>query len=195
MKSLTIQRQSLIGATLGAALTAGLGASAWADHHGSDGNMRGDLTLEAMLARAGEQFDAADSDGDGQVTAAEADAQHASRVAERVAKMMERMDSDGDGIITPSDRGYDRLTRHTGLEGDLSQAQIETAMIAAAAERHGDGETGYPLTRAAMEANVTAEFTALDTDGDGVLSRDERPERRGNKGRKSGGRSAQADEG
>ncbi len=200
MKSLRTQRQSLIGATLGAVLAASLGVPAWADRHDGDGERdgpRGDLTLEAMLERAGERFDAADTDGDGQVTQDEHDAQLASRVAERVAMMMERMDSDGDGLITALDRGYDRLTRQTGLEGELSQAQIETAMLAAAAERHGDSDTEYPLTRAAMEANVTAEFTALDTDGDGVLSREERPERggRGNKGRKSGGRDTQTDEG
>ena len=108
----------------------------------------------------------------------------AEQVAERVAKAMERMDSDGDGLITSSDRGYSRLSSRTGLEGDITQAQLEEAMLVQAAERQSEKEMEWPTTREEMEAKVTADFTALDTDGDGVLSREERPERGGRDGSK-----------
>ena len=196
MKKFLTKRNAIIGTTLAAVLISGVSLKALADDHVGKG-----ITLDSMLEKTGERFDATDADGNGVVTQAEADtakaatqAEFSERMGERLASMFERMDSDGDGIVSEGDRGYGRLADRFDLEGDLTLEQLQTAasdkMAARMADRQaelGDEAPTYPQTRDQALADAEARFASLDTNGDGTLSRDEVPGRGFGHGKGHGG--------
>ena len=161
----------------------------------------GDVTLDDMLEKVGERFDEADTDGNGIITEAEAEAAQAAHLAdmatrlnERLAAQFERMDADDDGIVSEGDRGFGRLSDRLDLSGDLTLDQIQAAAEDKIAQRaadreleRGEDQPTFPQTRDEALASAQERFEAADADGDGTLSRDERPDR-GHGGKRGGDR-------
>ena len=198
MTKFLTNRNILLASAAGILLIGGIAVQAFADdrsgddrsgdnRHGSGGHA---LTLDAMLERVGDHFDEIDADGDGLVTLAEAEAAKSAKQEQmgdhmntRLTSLFERMDTDGDGIVSEGDHGYGRLSDRLDLEGDLTLEQIQTAATQKAADRManrelemGDRVPTYPWARADALADAQARFTEADTDGDGVLSRAEKPD-------------------
>ena len=197
------KRNLLLTGAVSAVLIGGLSVIAVAD---LDDRER-DITLEAMLEKAEKRFDTIDADGDGLVTQAEAEAARSERHGKRgayegdsdgdgdgdgdsdgygysygygdddaedpLARRFERMDENGDGLLSSGERGYDRVSERLGLSGDITLAQIEAARETAKAERAAE----FPLTREAVREKTTQKFAELDTNGDGILTSEERPKK------------------
>lgn len=204
-KFLTL-RNALLASVGGALLLGSVAAApAFADDGGARGGDR-EITLEQMLEKTGESFDKLDTDSNGVVTQEEADAAKGDRQAkmqERTAEMFDRMDADGDGIVQEGDRGYGRLADRLDLEGPLTLEQIQAGMAAKAEQRSadrttemGDDARSFPQTRDEALAAATAKFQERDANGDGVLSGDELPKKKGrggNGGGKKGGERGERD--
>lgn len=78
----------------------------------SDGN--GEVTKAEMQAQAAARFSGADTDGDGKLSTEELTAASQARISERVAQMLGRFDEDGDGALSMAEmpkprRNLDRM--------------------------------------------------------------------------------------
>lgn len=106
----------------------------------------------------------ADADGDGAVTLAELQTFRAQATAERFAAL----DADGDGRLTPEEMRASRRDR--GDRGRERLAALDT-----------DGDDAWSLAELqAVRPEVRVEqFNRLDRNGDGLITADERPMRRG----------------
>ena len=114
------------------------------------------------------------------------------KMQERISEMFARMDSDDDGLIQEGDRGYGRLSDRLDLEGPLTLEQVQAAAVAKAQQHQADrrqemGEDApsYPQTRDEALALASQQFDGHDANGDGVLSGDELPKRKGKRGDRS----------
>ena len=132
----------------------------------------GILAMSA-LANAGpgdKGFDRLDTDGDGEISAAEVDAAEAKRAekkSERDAKRAERFaEADADG------------------NGSVSREEMKAYRDAKRAERNPDKNNDGVVDRSEFLDQAEKRFDKQDANGDGVLSDDER--RKGN-GRRKGG--------
>ncbi len=185
MRKILTKRTALIAAVAGSILITGAGLKAFAD--GEQGP-QGDITLETMLEKVSERFDEVDTDADGLITQAEANAKMAEgsqRMLDRLTSMFDRIDGNDDGVLTADERGYNRLSARLGLEGDITLDQVQAAAEARVAERAGGDTDTYPQSRTDALADAEAKFAELDANGDGVLSGEERPDR-GHRGHKGG---------
>lgn len=136
-------------------LAMGVGGAAWAHgpkgegRHGDgprggmermleefDANSDGSITKAEVEAATTERFNAADTDGDGFLSAdelaAQAEADRADRMAKRSARMVEHLDEDGDGKLSAEEmaaRGpvdmFDRLDEDE--DGVLTQDELADA--------------------------------------------------------------------
>lgn len=197
MRKILTKRNAIIAAVAGSILLTGVGLKAVAE--GGDGQRGGDITLDAMLEKVGERFDNVDTDGDGVITQAEAEAKAAEggdRMLRRAASMFDRADTNNDGVLNADDENYDRISARLGLEGDVTLEQVQ-AGIADRMNAWSSDDT-YPQTRADALAAAEVKFAEADTNGDGVLSGEERPDRghggRGHKGER-GDRGERAERG
>lgn len=102
-----------------------------------------------------------DSDGDGNITEAELDAQK--------EKLLSEADADGDGTLTREERRAYRQQKRQERRAERNP------------DKDGDGVVSYAEYQTAAEER----FKRLDKNNDGVLSEDERrkPGKRGKKGR------------
>lgn len=112
----------------------------------------------------------ADTDGDGNISQAEAAARHAARFAE--------MDANGDGVISPDERPAHRRGEARGPGGGPGEGRGH-------GPGHGpggrllqmDADGDGAVTRAEFQAAHDAMWERLDTNGDGVIDDgDDRPE-------------------
>ncbi len=104
-----------------------------------------------------------DTDGDGGVSLAEFQARSAEVTEERFA----RLDSDGDGLLTSQELAARRGHReHRGFE----PGEIDT---------DGDGAVSLSELQSVRPGMTEERFARMDSNGDGVISSDERPQRRG----------------
>lgn len=117
-----------------------------------DGQITKDERRAARQARRGERMARMDADGDGMISQAEMTAIAADRAARRFA----RLDTDGDGLVSVAD-----AAQRGGRHGEDRRRQ---------GERAAGGKRG-PATQAMMEARILKRFDRLDTDGDGVVTR------------------------
>jgi Ca2+-binding EF-hand superfamily protein len=106
----------------------------------------------------------ADKDGDGRVSRAEATASG----AERSGEWFDKLDVNKDGYITQEEMNQARDTWH-GNHGDMKE-KMEARFKEA--DANGDGQISLEEAQAKMP-RVAEHFTALDTDKNGQLSKDE----------------------
>jgi len=100
-----------------------------------------------------------DADGDGIVTRSEYDAASAERFA--------RLDADGDGALT-------REELRGGFERGRREFREERAERMAAIDTDGDGAWSLAELQAARPELTQEQFNALDRNGDGLITADER---------------------
>jgi Ca2+-binding EF-hand superfamily protein len=106
----------------------------------------------------------ADKDGDGRVSRAEATASG----AERSGEWFDKLDLNKDGYITQDEMKQAHDTRH-GMHGDMKE-KMEARFKEA--DANGDGQISLEEAQAKMP-HVAEHFTTLDTDKNGLLSKDE----------------------
>lgn len=115
-----------------------------------DANGDGAVTKEEMQATAATRFADSDSNGDGQLSADEltatAETRRAERLANRIARQIERNDTDGDGMLsleetTAAAEGrrieqmFDRLD--ADKDGSVTLAELEAAKTKGQRGHHG----------------------------------------------------------
>ena len=103
----------------------------------------------------------ADADGDGSVTLAE----YQTAVLEAAERRFEALDENGDGVLSGNELNR-RGDRDSG-----NRVQIDA---------DGDGFLSLAEVQAARSEFTIEQFNAIDTNGDGLLSEDERREARAN---------------
>jgi Ca2+-binding EF-hand superfamily protein len=106
----------------------------------------------------------ADKDGDGRVSRAEA----TSAGAERSSEWFDKLDLNKDGYVTQEEMKQARDTRHQ-MHGDMKEkmeARFKEADV------NSDGQISLEEAQAKMP-RVAERFTSLDTDKNGLLSKDE----------------------
>ena len=106
----------------------------------------------------------ADTDGDGRVSRAEATASG----AERSGAWFDKLDLNKDGYITQDEMKQARDTRHQN-HGDMKE-KMEARFKEA--DANGDGQLSLDEVQAKMP-RLADRFTTLDTDKNGLLSKDE----------------------
>lgn len=168
------------------------------------GPARGDTDGDGRLSRAEfvdariARLVALDTDGDGIVTREERQAAHQARRAERADRHFARLDANGDGAVTRAEYDAARAARESRRAEQRAQRVERRAQgaepRAERGPRRGEGRMGPgrrggaggghwglgggrdagPVVIAEVESRLSAEFTRLDTNGDGYLSREER---------------------
>ncbi|HEU4778476.1 MAG TPA: EF-hand domain-containing protein [Steroidobacteraceae bacterium] len=106
----------------------------------------------------------ADTDGDGRVSRAEA----TSSGAERSGEWFDKIDSNKDGYLTQEEMKQARATRQ-GKHGDMKQ-KMEQRFTEA--DANADGQISLDEAQAKMP-RVAERFSTLDTDKNGLLSKEE----------------------
>jgi Ca2+-binding EF-hand superfamily protein len=106
----------------------------------------------------------ADKDGDGRVSRAEA----TSSGAERSGEWFDKLDLNKDGYLTQDELKQARETRH-GSHGDMKE-KMEARFKEA--DANADGQLSLDEVQAKMP-RLAERFTTLDTDKNGLLSKDE----------------------
>ncbi len=113
--------------------------------------------------RGGGHWEKMDANGDGELTADEMSAHH--------AEMIEKADADGNGSVSREElRAYHKAKRAEWRE-----------------KRNPDVNDDGVIDRTEFVNAAGERFDRLDKNGDGVLSEDERPRRRGHHRRNKGG--------
>jgi hypothetical protein len=107
-----------------------------------------------------ERWNALDTDGDGSLDRAEAEAG-----APGLARNFDRFDTDADGRLTREEIRAQRARMH-------EQARARAEERWAAADANGDGAIDLAEAQTGMP-RAAQEFGRLDADGNGLLSRDE----------------------
>jgi Ca2+-binding EF-hand superfamily protein len=105
-----------------------------------------------------------DSDGDGAISLAEFQAVRAQAAAERFASL----DVDGDGRLT-----REEMRERRGEALERMRARVEEIDL------DGDGAWSFAELQAVRPQLTPDLFNRLDSDGNGLISEDERPLRRG----------------
>lgn len=144
----------------------------------------GDLTLADMQTRALERFNEADVNGDGQLERSELPEERS-----RAAHMFERADADANDTLTEAE-----VLNH--VEAKFTELDANSDGTITAEERPAHGPHGPGMMLHAADANGDREvtldefqaaapqiFAELDTNGDGKISREDRPSEGGRGGR------------
>ncbi len=200
---------AVIGPTEEAGPRDGSGAGVGAPGHGldhmfadHDANKDGKITKDEFPGPDA-IFDRMDADGDGSISEAEGKAAEdagmrmrknmtgAGDPAERWANLLEHADADKDGKISKDEfRGPDAAFARLDANGDGFITEDE-AKAAGDRMREGRGQQGFARMDEDGDGNVTrdewnAAFDKLDTNGDGVLNQEDRPERGAGQGQGQG---------
>lgn len=110
--------------------------------------------------RGEDMFKRWDTNGDGVISRDEANAAG----AERVAKMFDQLDTNKDGQLTPDELRQAHQDRMAAMKGRFD-ADFKNA------DRNGDG--GLSKDEAAAMPMIAKHFDEIDTNKDGVVSREE----------------------
>jgi hypothetical protein len=127
------------------------------------------LALLGMWAATGSAQGPADADGDGAVSHDEF-VQAQTAAAER---RFARLDADGDGYL----RG-DELRRGAGPGGPGGDGPGRHGRDMAAIDTDGDGAWSFSELQALRPGITIERFNSLDSNGDGLIAADERPQPR-----------------
>ena len=103
----------------------------------------------------------ADTDHDGRVSRAEYDA----AASQRRSDWFDKLDLNKDGYITQDEMQKARETRHANMRGHMDEKFKE-------ADANGDGQLSLDEVQAKMP-RLASHFTDLDTDKNGLLSKEE----------------------
>lgn len=167
-----------------------------------DKNDNGAIDRDEAPPRMARHFDEVDADGDGKLTQAELGEgwkKHRRGKDGRGKKGHAHFDENGDGVVNAeefSQRAFGWFERaDADGDGTVSLAEIEAQSKAKRGKRGrgGKGKSGRmmkhlleadanddgQITKAEAEAFKSAKFDEIDKNGDGVLSDDERPGRKG----------------
>jgi len=106
-----------------------------------------------------------DSDGDGALSRAEVEA----AIADLAFADFHDLDSDGDGLLSEEEL----TAAATAGDADLKEAAALIDEFFFEADRNGDGFVSLEEARFGIPSLTFREFQDLDTDGDGLLSREE----------------------
>jgi Ca2+-binding EF-hand superfamily protein len=105
----------------------------------TDGN--GEITLEEIQNHGKGRFTEIDTNQDGKLSAEELEAHQQKKIAERVAKMIERHDKDGDGLLVieemPGAGRGEMMFERFDLNGDGVVTQEEFDEAKSKRKRHG----------------------------------------------------------
>jgi Ca2+-binding EF-hand superfamily protein len=105
----------------------------------TDGN--GEITLEEIQNRGKDRFVEIDTNQDGKLSVEELEAYEQKKIAERVAKMIERHDKDGDGLLVieemPGAGRAEMMFERFDLDGDGVITQEEFDEAKSKRKRHG----------------------------------------------------------
>ena len=172
--------------------------AAWAQLEAdTDGDGAISLTeYQAGFLEAAEQrFQSRDTDGDGLLTTEELrnGRDRGDRIGDGRARFSERaltrLDTDDDGFVTlaevqagrPEATGEWFAQRDADGDGQLSAEELSQRRFGNGIQIDADGDDAWSLTEVqAVRPEFSAErFNRLDSDGDGLLSEDEREGRRG----------------
>lgn len=113
-----------------------------------DADKDGKVTLAELEAHRTAEFAAADTNGDGALSADELSARQLARMQERLAErtqaMLDNMDNDGNGSLSADEMGEGPGERHfarldTDNDGAISKAEAEEAMQHRGKRGHGGG--------------------------------------------------------
>jgi hypothetical protein len=107
----------------------------------------------------------ADKDGDGRVSRAEATAAG----TERSAEWFDKLDLNKDGYVTQDEMKQARATRHETMRADMQQKMDERFKEA---DANNDGQLSLDEVQAKMP-RLADRFSTLDTDKNGLLSKEE----------------------
>ena len=156
---------------------------------GRHGGGMGGMTAEEAAARAQDRaesvFDNLDTNDDGVIDTAELNSaadERAQDMYDRLADRFGEVDTDGDGemdgvTIAPDTRMADRLGDLAGEDGVLTADELAASFTDRLSEfdtdTENDGITLGELTDGMIE-NAIQRFNEKDTNGDGVLNRDDR---------------------
>ena len=103
----------------------------------------------------------ADTDHDGRVSRAEYDA----AASQRRGDWFDKLDLNKDGYITQDEMRQARETRHANMRGHMDEKFKE-------ADTNGDGQLSLDEVQAKMP-RLASRFNELDTDKNGLLSKEE----------------------
>jgi len=103
----------------------------------------------------------ADTDHDGRVSRAEYDA----AASQRRSDWFDKLDLNKDGYITQDEMQKARETRHANMRGHMDEKFKE-------ADANGDGQLSLDEVQAKLP-RLSSHFTDLDTDKNGLLSKEE----------------------
>lgn len=189
-------RTTLLGAGLALAV-GGVAAAQDAGRHGkADRDGDGRVSLAEMQAGVAEHFARADADRDGRITREERQAAHrTSRGAasggsgadrgQRLQRMFAKQDADRDGALSqaeaPGRLGQAFAQLDANRDGRLTPTELQAGRAALKGQRkssggarpRADADSDGVVTRAEMDAQLRARFTALDANRDGFLTREE----------------------
>ena len=119
---------------------------------------KGDCDKEQRREQARERMQSIDSNGDGNISYAEAESADAKRLVEN----FDTIDADGDGILTSKELGAQHNKKH-------EQARERMQSI----DSNGDGTISYAEAASADAKRLMENFDTIDADGDGALTPEE----------------------
>ncbi len=131
----------------------------------------------------GQFMEKADTDGDGGVSLEELQAVRPDATAEMFAER----DTNGDGVLNKEDRpegGRGPRGEH-GMRGHGPEGRRGGGEHMKAADTDGDGGVSFEELKAVRPDTTEEKFAERDTNGDGVLNKDDRPE--GGRGKRGPG--------
>lgn len=174
-----MDRGIVIGLTSFVVTAAILAIPSVANSHGHRGGAE-PMTRAEVESRIAAHFAEADTNGDGAISADEAEARHAARRAEWRDRRFALLDADGNGEISVAERDAARTVRRGGHhrrpgmmaeEGDMRGRLTEEEM---APLRRGRDSSETPAERHARWVEHRNEaWSSADADGNGSLSRAE----------------------
>ena len=136
---------------------------------GADANNDGTVTRTELTTQLDERFTRLDTNGDGQITQAERDAQHKARADER----FKALDADGNGQLSRAefDAAHEKRAEKMGERGEGKR-------------RHRGGRGGMggmmdankdgTVTKAEFQSRALAMFDGADANKDGQVTQQER---------------------
>lgn len=141
--------------------------------HGADVNQDGTVTRAELTAQLDQHFAKLDTNGDGQVTKDEREAQHKARADER----FKALDADGNGQVSRAefDAAHEKRAAERGAQGG-GERWGHRGRHHGMRGMHGmmDANKDGTVTKAEFQSRAFAMFDRLDTNKDGQVTKEER---------------------